>query len=355
MFKRAKMYRAIGLMSGTSYDGIDIGLIKTDGEKRIELLNSSTVPYPKSLRDDIARLINGDYTKIWEVERSISDLHSMATRSFIRSFGMVDIIGFHGQSIIHRPEEGICVQIGNPHVIASSLKIDVVHDFRRGDVVRGGQGAPLVPVFLKAIRPYTNKPACFLNIGGVANICYVSDKELIAFDTGPGNAPLNDICKKHLGVDHDDGGKVASEGMVDHKFVKAMLRHRYLAKDWPKSLDRNAFDFSGLKNMHVHDMLATVVEFIAHTIELAVAKLPTHPNEIIVSGGGVHNAFLLERIHKITGVKITPSSKYKLPADHLEAYAFAYLAVRSKLGLPISFPSTTGVTSATTGGVLVRG
>ncbi len=352
MFKRPKIYRAIGLMSGTAYDGIDIGFVKTDGAERVEILNAKTIAYPKALREDIERLLNADYSNIWKVESSISDLHSIVAHDFIRTIGSVDIIGFHGQTIMHDPEHRISVQIGNPHVLAVSLKTDVVYDFRRKDIALGGQGAPLVPVFLKAIRPYKDEPVCFLNIGGVANVCYITNTEMIAFDTGPGNAPLNDICQKLLKKDYDDKGRIASEGIVNQRALELMLNSRYFTKRWPKSLDRNQFDFTLLANMNVQDSLATMVEFIASTIRIAIDMLPRKPREIIVSGGGVHNAFLLDRISQVAEIKVVSSSKYGLPSDHLEAYAFAYLAVRSKLGMPISFPTTTGVPLESTGGVI---
>jgi anhydro-N-acetylmuramic acid kinase len=351
---QGKIYKSIGLMSGTSYDGIDIGLIETDGEAYVKLLDARTVPYPKVVQNQISTLLSGDYSDLWCVEHVISDMHKSALQSFIHDFGGADVIGFHGQSIYHNPKAGICAQIGNPHVLSVGLKIDVIYDFRRRDVACGGNGAPLVPIFLKAINPHLENPVCFLNIGGVANICYISGDELIAFDVGCGNAPLNDICNKHLNLNYDNGGKLASSGTVHEESLQILCKDKYFSKSWPKSLDRNYFDFSILDNLSVQDMLATTVEFIASSIKFGVDRLPKMPDEIIVSGGGVHNAYLLARIADITKLKVVSSNIYNLPSDYLEAYAFAYLAVRSKLGLPISFPGTTGVGVPITGGILVR-
>ncbi len=342
-------------MSGTSHDGIDIGMVETDGYNYIKLLDARTISYPATLQHDIAKLMNADYTNVWSVEYAISELHSNATREFINDFGAPDIIGFHGQSIHHDPAHGICAQIGNPHILSASLKLDIVYDFRRRDVACGGQGAPLVPIFLKAIRPYTDKPMCFLNIGGVANICYISEDDLIAFDTGCGNAPLNDTCKRFLNLPYDDMGKLAASGKVHKESLQILCKDAYFSKAWPKSLDRNHFDFSLLATLSIPDMLATIVEFIACSIKFAVDTLPKTPGEIIISGGGTHNEYLITRISSVTEIKATPSGTYDLPSDYLEAYAFAYLAVRTKLKLPISFPTTTGVLAPMTGGVLVQG
>ncbi|MDF3047750.1 MAG: anmK [Candidatus Midichloriaceae bacterium] len=350
--RRKKIYRSVGLMSGTSYDGIDVGLIETDGFDKVKLLEARSVLYPKSIRDDLAAIINGDYTNLWLTEKTISELHSEIAYDFLKSVGDVDVIGFHGQTIFHNPANSISVQIGNPHILAVGLKKKVVYDFRRKDVAYGGQGAPLVPIFIKAIRPY-NDPACFLNLGGVANICYVHMDDLIAFDTGPGNAPIDDFCRELFNKDYDNHGKLAAQGVPNLPLIERLVKDDYFHSSQPKSLDRNHFDFSMLRTLPPHDVLATIVEFVAHTVKLALTKFPKSPKEIIVSGGGAHNAYLLERIKDVANIQVVTSDKYKLPSEYLEAYAFAYLAVRSLLGEPISFPKTTGVGHPMTGGTVV--
>ncbi len=351
-FKQRKIYRSIGMMSGTSYDGIDIGLIETDGFDKVKLLEARSVVYPKSIKEDLTAIINGDYTKLWATENTISELHSEIAYDFLKLVGEVDLIGFHGQTVFHNPVNSISVQIGNPHILAVGLKKRVVYDFRRKDVAYGGQGAPLVPIFIKAIRPYKD-PACFLNLGGVANICYVNKEELIAFDTGPGNAPIDDFCRELFNKDYDHHGKLAAQGVASVAIVEQLLKNDYFHNSQPKSLDRNHFDFSTLRSLSPYDALATIVEFIAHTVKLALARFPSVPKEIIVSGGGANNVYLLERIKTLTNIEIIKSDKYKIPSEYLEAYAFAYLAVRSLLGEPITFPKTTGVRTPMTGGTVV--
>lgn len=358
----AQVYTALGMMSGTSYDGVDLGIITVDasGVASSTLGAAKTYPYSNQLKLQIAQLCSGNYQNIWQTERDISDFHLEVAKDFLAS-QKVDLIGFHGQTIYHNISQKITVQLGNPHTLAQGLATDVIYDFRRRDVASGGSGAPLVPIFLRAVKPKSLDSACFLNLGGVANICYINTvkDQLIAFDAGPCNGPMNDLCLKAFNKDFDDTGTIAASGKVDNALLEKWAHNNFFTQAYPKALDRNHFDFTTDYLIPPADLLATMVEFTAYSIKKAVELLPSgsggpNLNQIIASGGGVHNKYLLARIGALTGVNVVTSEHYHLPADYLEAYAFGYLAILSKLGLPISFPNTTGVARPTSGGVLIR-
>ncbi|MCE2993232.1 MAG: anhydro-N-acetylmuramic acid kinase [Candidatus Jidaibacter sp.] len=325
-------------MSGTSHDGVDAAWLETDGCGYIEFKNSLYMPYPKDLRDQISVVINGDYTNLWQVERDLTMHHAHAVRALMKSASIshqdLDLIGFHGQNIKHTPSDRITVQIGNGALLSYESKCTVVYDFRSAHVASGGQGAPLIPVFLKALRPYESDHYCYLNIGGVSNITYIEGDKAIGFDVGLGNAASDDLVNARLGLNYDEGGTLAKSGDVNIDAFSALKADPYFAKQYPKSLDRNAFDFSVLAQLTTEDALATLAEFVAFGVEESLKQLPKKPDKIIVSGGGRKNAALLEVISARCCVEAVNIDQYGLDGDMLEAQAFGYIAARCAKGLP---------------------
>jgi anhydro-N-acetylmuramic acid kinase len=362
-----KVMRAIGLMSGTSMDGIDLALIETDGESLVRTLGSVSVPYSDDMRAKLrtaaedARQITGRMERpgtLGAVEQAVTELHAEAALTFMGNATLqpfaVDVIGFHGQTVLHRPEEGLTVQLGDGGLLARRTGVDVVFDLRAADMSAGGQGAPLVPVYHRArLARLQERPIAILNIGGVANITYVArDGALIAFDTGPGNALIDDWIKKWIGEAFDLDGALAATGNVDDKALHYLLSLPYFAKLPPKSLDRNAFPLEAVEHLSPADGAATLTAFTAESITRSRAFLPEEPRLWIVAGGGRRNRALMRAIAAGVENAVVPAEAVHLDGDNLEAEAWAYLAVRSVMGLPLTFPGTTGVREPMTGGVL---
>jgi anhydro-N-acetylmuramic acid kinase len=359
----SKTLRAIGLMSGTSLDGIDVAYLETDGERVVKRGPSKTYAYPNGLQD-LLRYAIADAVSITErlqrpgrtaeAEAAITFLHLMAAESFCKQHGLsdsnVDVIGFHGQTILHKPEAQLTVQLGLGQEWANDLKIPVVYDMRAADVAAGGQGAPLVPIYHAALTPM--QPCAFVNIGGVANVTFIgSAGELLAFDTGPGNALINDWMMQNKGVAYDDGGKTALKGQVSQAHLAEAMAHDYFMQKPPKSLDRNSFaglDFSGL---NLEDGAATLAAFTAHSIAASAKWFAEKPKQWVICGGGWHNAAIMRDLAAVLP-NVVKAETLGLNGDSMEAEAWAYLAVRSLKGLPLTFPGTTGVKAALTGGVL---
>jgi anhydro-N-acetylmuramic acid kinase len=263
-----------------------------------------------------------------------------------------DLIGFHGQTISHAPERGHTCQIGDGALLARLTGIKVVSDFRTADVKAGGQGAPLVPVYHQAIAADLSKPLVFLNIGGVSNVTYVDEDDLIAFDTGPGNALLDDWMLAKTGRKFDSGGAAALKGKLNGAVLSALLSHAFFSLPPPKSLDRDAFASGAWAGLSTEDGAATLSTFTVRAIGKARDFFPRKPLRWIVCGGGRHNAFFMGELRKALGVPVEPIEKLGLDGDATEAEAFAYLAARVVRGLPLSFPGTTGVKEPMQGGVI---
>lgn len=365
-----KIRRALGLMSGTSMDGIDIALIETDGETLVRRVAAGGVAYEPAFRQRLRAALNdakaietrdqrpGDLAA---VEAELTRRHAAAALKFIGDRMLqpsaIDVIGFHGQTVLHRPELGITVQIGDGPALAAATGIDVVHDLRAADCEAGGQGAPLVPIYHFAMAAkLRERPIAFVNIGGVANITYInrSDTELIAFDTGPGNAMIDDWMLKRTNAVLDDGGTLAARGKVHEDYVSAYFRHNFFALPAPKSLDRNAFDLSLIDPLSTEDGAATLTAFTAAAIAKARAYLPEEPQLWVVAGGGRRNRTLMGMLAGLVQNAVVPAEALGFDGDSIEAEAWAYLAVRSLDGLPITYPGTTGIASPSTGGVLSR-
>jgi anhydro-N-acetylmuramic acid kinase len=352
----AKTYRAIGLMSGTSLDGIDAAVIETDGERVSAFGAALTVPYEPALRERLRRSLGGR-NPVKSVEHDMTVAHVAAVRRLLAEArleaGAIDIVGFHGQTIVHRPQERFTWQIGDGGLLAAELGIDVVCDFRTADVTAGGEGAPLVPVFHAALAADLPKPVAVLNIGGVANVTYIGAggaDDLLAFDTGPGNALIDDFMLARTGQPHDTNGAAAAAGRVDDQMLAGFLAHPFFARKPPKSLDRDAFDPAPVKALSTEDGAATLTAFTARAAALAGRHFAAPVTRWIVCGGGRHNASLMRMIADAAGVPVESADRLGWNGDALEAQAFAFLAVRSLRGLPLSLPGTTGVPLPMRGG-----
>ncbi len=348
-------------MSGTSLDGVDAALLRTDGEGHIEREGFLTIPYDEGLRTEIrtcfGTLPGQLSTKVKAVERSLTQVHAQAVHKLLASMKLepkdIDLIGFHGQTVSHAPDKGYTCQIGDGELLASMTGIQVVNDFRTADVKAGGQGAPLVPVYHQALASKMDKPVVFLNIGGVANVTYVGqNNELMAFDAGPGNALIDDWVLKNTGRTFDAEGKIAMSGNVSETILKQLLLHPFFAASPPKSLDRDAFASRLWEHLSLEDGAATLASFTVQAILKAAQYFPAQPKQWIVAGGGRHNLFLMQQLQKNIKTVVKPIDDLALNGDATEAEAFAYLAVRSVRGLPLSFPMTTGVPQPMTGGKL---
>ena len=348
-------WRAIGLMSGTSLDGVDAALLETDGEGEVRPGPALTIAYEKSLRERLRRALGGR-SPVKAIERALTVAHAEAVSALLKKAGLkpadVDLLGFHGQTIVHRPAEGVTWQIGDAALLAGRTKIDVVADFRSADVAAGGQGAPFVPVFHRALASRLERPVAVLNIGGVANVTWIGrGTDLLAFDTGPGNALIDDWMLAHTGQACDDNGAAAARGKVDPTALSRLLAHDYFGRTPPKSLDRNAFDPAPVEKLSTEDGAATLTRFTAESAAAARRHFPEPARQWIVTGGGRRNPTLMAALEDVVGKgAVRAAEDLGWDGDSLEAQAFAYLAVRSRRGLPLSFPSTTGVSRPMEGG-----
>jgi anhydro-N-acetylmuramic acid kinase len=363
--------KAIGLMSGTSLDGVDVALIETDGEAIRELGPSFCQPYAEDeralLRQALAEAqgLNDRTARpgiLAQAEELVTRLHGDAVEAFLTKTGIadVDVIGFHGQTVLHRPAAGLTVQIGDGAALARRLRRPVVHDFRAADVAAGGQGAPLVPVFHRALGETLarEKPIAVLNIGGVANVTFIDDhNDPVACDTGPGNALIDDFMRARTGLPFDNAGETAARGKVDEAFVTRVLAHPFFDAPPPKSLDRNAFAYAALDlpDYSDPDGAATLAALTARAVARVVPHLPRPPKSWIVAGGGARNRTIFVMLERwLAPATVATADRVGWSADALEAQAFGYLAVRTLKGLPITFPTTTGVSGPLLGGVVAR-
>jgi anhydro-N-acetylmuramic acid kinase len=389
-----KTMRAIGLMSGTSMDGIDVALIDTDGADSVLRGRALTVPYDEAFRSDLRRAIVDarqlvDRTErpgcLAGVERELTERHAAAVAQFLAQEGLratdIDVIGFHGQTVLHKAVTSsalvagepkavldtpplievnevrmLTVQLGDGPLLARRTGIDVVYDLRAADCDAGGQGAPLAPVYHRALAArLPQRPIAILNIGGVANVTWIGrGGELLAFDTGPGNAMIDDLMQRRLGFSRDEDGALAARGRVHDDYVTQYLRHSYFGEPPPKSLDRNAFALELVGGLSPQDGAATLTAFTAASIARARAHFPEQPLLWVISGGGRRNKTLMGMIAGLVEAAVAPAEAAGMDGDAVEAEAWAYLAVRSLKGLPISFPGTTGAPRPHTGGVLAK-
>ncbi|WP_420863732.1 anhydro-N-acetylmuramic acid kinase [Algirhabdus cladophorae] len=352
---------ALGAMSGTSLDGVDAAVIQTDGVTIAGFGPSAYRPY--SVEEQAAlKAVLGRWPDP-ELE-DVAELIETAHAQVLAGFNAVDLVGFHGQTLAHDPDSGRTHQLGDGQVLADVLECPVVWDFRSADVQMGGQGAPLAPFFHFALAKYikADAPVAFLNLGGVGNITYVdprrpkveADGAILAFDTGPANAPINDLMMDWFGYDHDADGATALAGTADQGIVDQFLNHSYFARIPPKSLDRDAFAglAEAVDGLGPEDAAATLVAACAQSVARALEHCPTRPERLLVAGGGRKNPAIMQALYYATQCRVVPVEDVGLDGDMLEAQAFAYLAVRVARGLPTSSPSTTGVSAHVGGGTL---
>jgi anhydro-N-acetylmuramic acid kinase len=370
-----KALSAIGLMSGTSMDGIDVAALLTDGETVVATGPSLSVRYEAPFRRRIEAALEtaksiakrderpGDLAAL---EREITLRHARAVRVFLEGVApewrKPDVIGFHGQTVLHRPAVGLTVQLGDGALLAEETGIAVVHDMRANDMRHGGQGAPLVPAYHAALARSLpaefsdDRPIVFVNIGGISNITYVPrDGDPIAFDTGPGNALIDQWVSREAGVPFDAGGAIASEGSVVRAVVTRYLDNPFFKKSGPKSLDRNDFTLEPVEGLELADGARTLATISAEAILKSVEHLPGRPKLWIVCGGGRKNACIVDDLRagaESLDARVIVAEDAKLDGDATEAQAWAFLAVRSMRGLPLTFPTTTGCDSPVSGGVL---
>ncbi len=345
-------------MSGTSRDGIDAALITTDGESRLQCGAALTRSFMPEFRARLASVMGGRGPVV-EVERELTLLHAEAVEALLEASGTpreaVALVGFHGQTILHAPERRHTWQIGDGALLAEATGIDVVNDFRTADVAEGGQGAPLVPLYHAAMTAGLPRPLAVLNVGGVANLTWIGPGDhLIAFDTGPGNALLDDWALRHTGQPMDRDGALARSGRVDAGVLDVLLSHPYFALPAPKSLDRDAFPPDVVDALAPADGAATLVAFTAAAVARAVELLPVPPARWLVAGGGRRNPAIMSALDARLGVPVAAVEEIGWDGDALEAQAFAYLAVRSLRGLPLTLPTTTGAPRPLGGGRLHR-
>jgi anhydro-N-acetylmuramic acid kinase len=350
----------IGLMSGTSLDGVDAALIETDGERLLAAGPSLTLPYDAALRADLRRILDlapglaADDPLLLDAEARLTEAHVRAVQALDRP---AELIGFHGQTILHQAHLGRTWQIGDAALLARRTGIPVAYDFRTADVAAGGEGAPLVPVFHAALAGELERPLAVLNIGGVANVTFIgASGALVAFDTGPGNGPLDDWAARHTGQGFDRDGALAGAGQPDRSVLGRLLAHPYFIRPAPKSLDRldfaRALAASGLDALSPADGAATLAAFTAGAV--ALAPLPARPRRWLVCGGGRRNPAIMAALAEALEVPVEPVERVGWDGDMLEAQCFGFLAARVLAGLPISFPGTTGVPRPLPGGRIAR-
>lgn len=351
------MLTAIGLMSGTSLDGIDAAVLRTDGERVGDFGPAVTVPYPNAFRDRLRSVLGSSRGPATvAIEAELTEYHALVVNKLLHknsiSINNIDIIGFHGQTIFHHPADRITVQLGDGPGLAKRLGVSVAWDFRSADVAAGGQGAPLVPLFHAALSKDLGLPLAVLNIGGVANVTWIGGpEEILAFDTGPGNAPLDDWVLRHTGQPFDRDGDLARSGKAEFSKVQEVINRTFFAKKPPKSLDRKEFGHDLAIGLSQSDGAATLAEITVQSIAAARQHFPREPSSWVLCGGGRRNKHLVSRLKAVLEpAKVINSDDLGWNGDALEAQAFAFLAVRVLRGLPLSLPTTTGVPYPMPGG-----
>ncbi|WP_455271554.1 anhydro-N-acetylmuramic acid kinase [Rhizobium herbae] len=370
----AEIKTAIGLMSGTSMDGIDVALVRTDGRDLVERGAALEISYDAKFRDCLKQALEDAKSvrqrderpgRLAEVERELTLRHAEAVRSFLNKNKLqpadIDVIGFHGQTVLHRPDEALTVQLGDGALLARETGIAVVHDMRASDMVHGGQGAPLIPVYHAALAAglpaelRSGRPVVFVNIGGISNMTFVgTDGQIVAYDSGPGNTLIDQWVEAHAGIPYDQGGMIASEGRVIADLAERYLANPFFSGAKRRSLDRNDFSPPSGAEAGLEDGARTLAYVTAAAILKSANHLPQRPGTYIICGGGRLNRIIMRDLADMATAgqaSVVSAEAAGLDGDAMEAEAWGYLAVRSLEGLPLTFPGTTGVAEPVTGGV----
>ncbi len=353
---------ALGLMSGTSLDGIDASIIKSDGENNLDIIDNKYFNYPEEFRKRLSSFIlninnkadiEENMSTYKSLERDLTLYHSKISKKIINENNLnIQLIGFHGQTIIHKPKEGYSVQMGDANLLSQELKEKVIYNFRANDIKNNGEGAPLTPVYHKLLinKFKLNKPTLILNIGGISNYTYCFNDTLAAKDIGPGNVLMDEYLKKTKGIDYDKNGDIASSGNINKDIINQFYEHELYNVQQKHSFDRNEFDFSFVKGLEFEDAVATLTYFTALIISQNIKKNFDNEIEIILCGGGRRNLALVNHIKKLLKYKIKLIDEFSVDGDFIESQAFAYLSIRSYLNKIISYPTTTNVLNPVTGG-----
>ncbi len=355
---------AIGVISGTSMDAIDVALVSSDGRDMVTFGPGASFPYRETTRRELQAVIadaeRASAAPLVALEAAVTADHLAAIRRFATETGVdlaaVDLVGLHGQTIYHRPERRFTRQLIDGQAVADALGVATVDRFRHADVAAGGEGAPFAPLYHRALAAGLEQPVMVLNLGGVANVTWIDGDAVVAFDTGPASAILDDFVRRRLGRPYDEDGALAASGRVHDDLVAGFMSNPFFERKPPKSLDRNDFHRRAqvVEPLSDADGAATLAAFTVESLVAALDHVPRAPKRWLVGGGGRLNLHLMRRLSERLGVPVEPVETAGWDGDALEAQLFGYLAVRSVKGLPLSLPSTTGVPAPMPGGRLNR-
>jgi anhydro-N-acetylmuramic acid kinase len=355
---------AIGVISGTSMDGIDVSIVTSDGRDAVTFGAGTSYPYRDSTRRDLQALIadadRASAEPLVDLEAAVTADHLAAIECFIADHALnrstIDLVGLHGQTVYHRPQRRFTRQMIDGPAVAAALGIPTIDRFRYADVAAGGEGAPFAPLYHRALAQGMEQPVMVLNLGGVGNVTYIDGEEVVAFDTGPASAILDDFVLRRLGRPYDADGALAASGEVHGDLVSAFMDNPFFDRPAPKSLDRNDFHRRAqvVEPLSDADGAATLSAFTVESLVAALRHVPRAPKRWLVGGGGRLNRHFMAQLGQRLGVAVEPVEAAGWDGDALEAQTFAYLAIRSVKGLPLSLPGTTGVPEPLTGGRLNR-
>ena len=365
----SKFYYSLGLMSGTSADGVDASIIQSNGDTEYEVILDKYFKYNQNIFDNIHNLKDKiDNSKdleklskeIQSIEKEITEFHANVVNKIIaESKTSIDLVGFHGQTIFHNDKEKISKQLGDGELLSKLTKKTVIYNFRHNDLKNGGNGAPLTPIFHKLLKKkFKINEATFINIGGIVNITTIFNEDMSGTDIGPGMCLIDQWLRKKINKNYDEIGTIAKSGKINKLALNQLLKNFYekeniLEPGSIKSFDTKYFDYSFVQNLSTEDGAATLTEFTAQLITTFIKKLDLYKKNVILCGGGRKNNFLFRKLkNEINNIKLI--DEYKVDGDFVESQAFAYLAIRSFLKLPISFPETTNVKKPCTGGIVVK-
>ena len=361
---KKKNYLSIGIMSGTSLDGIDISLILSNGKDFFDPIESMYVKYSDSLKTRLSNFIgkfnvsNRFSSELISIQKEITEQYIKALCKFFINVDKikVDIICLHGQTIYHEPTRKMSIQLCDADLIKKKFGIKTIYDFRQNDLKNGGQGAPLVPIFHALINKNFSLQGvnAYLNIGGVANVSIIANNKIIAsFDTGPGMGILNEYIYSKKKVHYDKNGSFGLKGSVNYKKINKLLKDPFFRKKYPKSIDKNYFNKDSFKGLSFYDACATITEFTAECVKVGLLSTNIKIDNIILMGGGLKNKFLIQVLKDKININIVNVNQLGLNGDFIESQAFAYLGIRKIRNLPITFPQTTGVKKSVTGGKVI--